>query len=273
MWFHKTWQGAFPEVNLDLPKGEVRERDFLFIVGPCALESKQQVEKLMEVLKPLKLCLFRACLFKPRTDPKAFQGLGEKGIELLKLLRKEGFILEGEILHPDHVALLEPYLDIFRIGSRNAQNFALLQALGEMRKPVILKRGMGMTVDEWLFAAEYIAQKGNDQIILCERGIRTFEVRTRHTLDLAGALLAQEISGLPVIIDPSHGVGVPSLVPPLCQAVAATPLRGVMVEVHPFPDKALSDGFQALPLEALSSLVQQVQGMLSLKDRRIYGTS
>jgi 3-deoxy-7-phosphoheptulonate synthase len=220
---------------------------FTLIAGPCAVESEEQTMEAVRAAKDAGAAIMRGDVYKPRTSPYSFQGLGERGIEILQQARKEfglPFILE--VVDVSQVAVAAESADCIRIGTRNAQNFELLKEVGQTHKPVMLKRGLAMTVEEWLQAAEYIAQRGNSEIILCERGIRTYEPSTRNTLDLGGMAVAQHESHLPVIVDPSHAVGKRHLVAAMARAAAAAGADAVMIDVHGNPEQALVDGAQAL---------------------------
>ncbi len=221
-------------------------KDFIVIAGPCAIESKQQLLQTATAIRQ-HIHILRGGAFKPRTKPDSFQGLGKEGLKILKQVsEKLGLPTVTEVMDPRDVSLVSQYTDILQIGARNMQNVALLKEVGRQSKPVLLKRGFGNTIEEWLSAVEHIRREGNTNIILCERGIRTFEKATRFTLDLAGAILAQKRSQLPVIVDPSHATGIPELIPPLVKAARAAGLAGVMVEVHCDPQNALCDKEQAL---------------------------
>ncbi|MFK8850317.1 3-deoxy-7-phosphoheptulonate synthase [Streptomyces sp. Ac-502] len=220
------------------------------IAGPCAVESAEQTLAAARMAQSAGAALLRGGAFKPRTSPYAYQGLGEAGLRILADVRAEtGLPVVTEVIDPGSVELVASYADMLQIGTRNMQNFALLQAVGSAGKPVLLKRGFGSTIDEWLMAAEYIAQRGNLDIVLCERGIRTFETATRNTLDISAVPVAQRLSHLPVIVDPSHSGGRRELVLPLMRAALAVGADGVMIDVHPAPETARCDGDQAL-LEA-----------------------
>jgi 3-deoxy-7-phosphoheptulonate synthase len=224
---------------------------FTLIAGPCAVESEEQALAATGAAKSAGATILRGDVFKPRTSPYSFQGLGERGLEILQECRREtGLPLVVEVVDISQVEHVAEVADCVRVGTRNAQNFELLKECGMTSKPVMLKRGLAMTVDEWLQAAEYVAQRGNSEIILCERGIRTYETATRNTLDLAGMAVAQHESHLPVIVDPSHAVGVRHLVAPMALAAVAAGADAVMIDVHPDPEQALCDGPQALlPVE------------------------
>jgi 3-deoxy-7-phosphoheptulonate synthase len=224
---------------------------FTIIAGPCAVESEEQALINTRAAKAAGATILRGDVYKPRTSPYSFQGLGERGLEILAECRRDtGLPFVVEVVDVSQVQAVADVADCIRIGTRNAQNFELLKEVGGTNKPVMLKRGLAMTIEEWLQAAEYIAQRGNSEIILCERGIRTFEPSTRNTLDLAGMAVAQHESHLPVIVDPSHAVGVRHLVAPMARAAIAAGADAVMIDVHHDPEAALCDGPQALtPVE------------------------
>jgi 3-deoxy-7-phosphoheptulonate synthase len=217
------------------------------IAGPCSVESKEQILQVADIVRAAGATGLRGGAFKPRTSPYSFQGLKEKGLELLALAReKTGLAVVTEVMAPEMVPLVARYADVLQVGARNMQNYPLLEAVGESRLPVLLKRGPSATMDEFLLAAEYILKTGNGQVMLCERGIRTFEDHTRFTLPLATVPYLKQTTHLPVMVDPSHGTGKASLVAPMAVASVAAGADGLIVEVHPDPEKALSDGFQAL---------------------------
>ncbi|WP_067969707.1 3-deoxy-7-phosphoheptulonate synthase [Nocardiopsis trehalosi] len=225
------------------------------IAGPCAVETPEQTLAAARMAKAAGAALLRGGAYKPRTSPYAFQGLGEAGLRILADVRAEtGLPVVTEVVDAADVELVAGYADMLQIGTRNMQNFALLQAAGESGRPVMLKRGMSATIEEWLMAAEYIAQRGNLDIVLCERGIRTFEKATRNTLDISAVPVAQNLSHLPVIVDPSHSGGRRELVLPLSRAAIAVGADGIIVDVHPAPETALCDGPQALVGEDLAAL-------------------
>jgi 3-deoxy-7-phosphoheptulonate synthase len=228
---------------------------FTIIAGPCAVESEDQTIAAVRAAKSAGAAILRGDVYKPRTSPYSFQGLGEHGLEILAQCRHEtGLPIVVEVLDVSHVQRVAEIADCLRIGARNAQNFELLKEVGQAAKPVMLKRGLAMTVEEWLQAAEYVAQRGNSEIILCERGIRTFEPSTRNTLDLAGMAAAQAETHLPVIVDPSHATGRRHLVAPMSLAALAAGADAVMVDVHADPENALCDGPQALTPEEMVEL-------------------
>ncbi|HKA69434.1 MAG TPA: 3-deoxy-7-phosphoheptulonate synthase [Actinomycetes bacterium] len=233
---------------------------FTLIAGPCAVESAEQTLAAAQMAKAAGAVLLRGGAFKPRTSPYAFQGLGRAGLEILAAVRAEtGLPVVTEVVDAHDVELVASYADMLQVGTRNMANFALLQAVGETGKPVMLKRGMSSTVEEWLMAAEYVAQRGNLDIVLCERGIRTFETATRNTLDISAVPIAHGLSHLPVVVDPSHAGGRRDLVVPLSKAAIAVGADGIIVDVHPSPETALCDGPQALVSDDLRALAQAVR--------------
>lgn len=232
---------------------------FPVIAGPCAVESIAQITETAEAVAGLGADLLRGGAFKPRTSPYTFQGLGEEGLSMLvEAGRRVGLGVVSEVLSPEDIPLVASSVDMIQIGSRNMTNFSLLKAVGKTNLPILLKRGYMSTVEETLLAAEHIAAKGNDRIILCERGIRAFDTSLRFTYDLAGALLLREQSRLPVIGDPSHATGCTHLVEPLAIASQAAGLDGLMVEVHPDPSAALSDGGQSVTPDAFGKLMESL---------------
>jgi 3-deoxy-7-phosphoheptulonate synthase len=240
------------------------------MAGPCSVESEEQMILAAHAVKDAGAQILRGGAFKPRTLPYSFQGLGKKGLELLALAREEtGMPIITEVMSTDDVDLVEAYADILQIGARNMQNFSLLKKVGRTSKPVMLKRGMSATFNEWLGCAEYILSEGNPDVIMCERGIRTFEQITRNTLDISAAPILHQISHLPVIIDPSHGTGVRSLVLPMARAAIAAGADGVMVEVHPFPDSALCDGAQSLSPAEFKEVMEGIKPIITAVNRRL----
>lgn len=228
---------------------------FIIIAGPCAVESEEQVLRVANLLKKLGVKILRGGAYKPRTSPHSFQGLQEEGLRILSEVKKKtGLLTVTEVMNPEHLGRIAEIVDILQVGARNMQNFDLLREVGRTRKPVILKRGLSATVEEWLASAEYILLESNPNVILCERGIRTFEPLTRNTSDLAVIPLVKSISHLPVIYDPSHATGKRSLVPPMALASIVSGADGVMIEVHPEPEHALSDGQQSLNLKEFERL-------------------
>ena len=236
--------------------------ELAIIAGPCAIESRTQAFAIAEAVRRSGARFFRGGAYKPRTSPYAFQGLGEEGLRILADIRDAyGLKIVTEALDEAGVDLVERYGDVIQIGARNMQNFSLLRRAGKARIPVLLKRGLSATLDEWLLAAEYIMAEGNYQIVLCERGIRTFAQHTRNTLDLAAIPAVRRISHLPVLVDPSHGTGKNFMVTPLARAGVAVGADGVIVEVHDQPEHALSDGAQALTLEQYQEMVDEVRSI------------
>jgi 3-deoxy-7-phosphoheptulonate synthase len=241
---------------------------FVIIAGPCAVESRAQVLAAAQAAARAGASMLRGGAFKPRTSPYEFQGLGLHGVELLSQARAAtGLPFFTEVMDPAQVEPMYALVDGFQVGARNMQHYELLKALGDVDKPVLLKRNPGATVEEWLLAAEYLLKGGNARVILCERGIRTFNQDTRYTLDLAAVALAKQATHLPVIVDPSHATGNPALVLPMARAALAAGADGVMVEVHPDPESALSDGFQALLPSELEDLVTQLALLAPLMGR------
>ncbi|HYR57639.1 MAG TPA: 3-deoxy-7-phosphoheptulonate synthase [Chthoniobacteraceae bacterium] len=237
---------------------------FGLMAGPCSVESEEQLMKTAHAVKAAGATILRGGAFKPRTSPYEFQGLGKDGLRLLALAKKEtGLKIITELLSENHVDDVAEHADILQIGARNAQNFQLLIAAAASGKPILLKRGLSERIDEWLLAAEYILAHGNSQVFLCERGIRTFETYTRNTLDLAAVAIAKKESHLPVIVDPSQGCGRADLVRMLCRGAVAMGADGLLVEVHPNPAEALSDGQQQITLDSFAQLAKDLQPFLA----------
>jgi 3-deoxy-7-phosphoheptulonate synthase len=237
-------------------------QDLTIIAGPCAVESEAQTLAIARAVKEAGANLLRGGAFKPRTSPYSFQGLGREGLEILsKARRATGLPVVTEVLDTRHVELVDQYADMFQIGSRNMQNFELLREVGRTDKPVLLKRGMSATLEEWLSSAEYILHAGNPHVVLCERGIRTFEPSTRYTLDLSIIPALKEVTHLPVVVDPSHATGRASLVERMCLAAAAAGSDGVMIEVHTDPSEALCDNAQLLTTAELHQLAEKIRKM------------
>jgi 3-deoxy-7-phosphoheptulonate synthase len=228
------------------------------IAGPCSVESKQQILEVAHQVREAGAMGLRGGAFKPRTSPYSFQGMKEKGLELLALAREEtGLAIVTEVMAPEHVPLVSKYADVLQVGARNMQNYPLLEAVGESGKTVLLKRGPSATMDEFLLAGEYILKTGNANLMLCERGIRTFEDHTRYTLPLATVPYLHQTTHLPVVVDPSHGTGKASLVAPMALASIAAGADGLIVEVHPDPEKAVSDGYQSLTPSAFTQMMAE----------------
>ncbi|MCM2304213.1 MAG: 3-deoxy-7-phosphoheptulonate synthase, partial [Elusimicrobia bacterium] len=226
------------------------------IAGPCAVESEEQMLRIARRVKAAGAQMLRGGAFKPRTSPYAFQGMGKKGLQLLALARKEtGLPVVTEVLDQRTLADVAEYADVLQVGARNMQNFALLKELGQLKKPIMLKRGLSATLDEWLMSAEYLLSEGNKNIFLCERGIRAFSDHARNTLDLNVVPAVKEMSHLPIIVDPSHATGVRARVAPMARAAVAAGAHGIMIEVHDRPDQALCDGPQALHPDDFATLM------------------
>ncbi len=240
---------------------------FLVIAGPCAVESREQVFKTAQFLKKLGVKVIRGGAFKPRTSPHSFQGLREEGLKILYDVKKELDLLTiTEVMSPEHIEMVEKHVDILQIGARNMQNFDLLKEVGKTKKPVVLKRGLSATIEEWLASAEYILLEGNPNVILCERGIRTFETATRNTSDLSVIPLVKSFTHLPIIFDPSHATGKKNLVPPMALASIIVGSHGVMIEVHPEPEHALSDGPQSLNFKEFEKLYLKINKLLTFME-------
>ncbi|MDA8443149.1 MAG: 3-deoxy-7-phosphoheptulonate synthase [Peptococcaceae bacterium] len=240
------------------------------MAGPCAVESREQLLSVAISLKDLGASLLRGGAFKPRTSPYAFRGLAEEGLKMLAEARElTGLPIVTEVMDARDVELVARYADMLQIGSRNMQNFTLLQAVGDVAKPVLLKRGLSATLEEWLMAAEYILATGNPQVVLCERGIRTFETWTRNTVDITAIPAVKELSHLPIILDPSHGTGRWKMVAPVAKAAIAAGADGLLIEVHPDPDCALSDGPQSLTPENFHTLMQELKPLAKAVGRII----
>ena len=257
------------ETVIDLDGVKVGGDKPAIMAGPCAVESREQLMETARAVRAAGATILRGGAYKPRTSPYSFQGLGEEGLKLMAEAREEtGLKIVTEMMGLEQMEPVMKYTDIIQIGARNMQNYPLLSAIGELDKPVMLKRGMSATIREWLLAAEYIMNAGNHQVILCERGIRTFSEKTRNTLDLSSIPLVKELSHLPVIADPSHGTGMKKLVAPMSKAAIACGADGLIVEVHPNPEEALSDGLQSLRPEEFQELMQE----LSLIDSSLGGS-
>jgi 3-deoxy-7-phosphoheptulonate synthase len=240
------------------------------IAGPCAVENKTMLINIAERVKDAGASFIRGGAFKPRTSPYSFQGLGEEGLKYLAgARRKTGLPVVTELMDPRDIKVVSKYADIIQIGARNMQNFRLLLEVGTARKPVLLKRGLSATIKEWLMAAEYIMSKGNQKVILCERGIRTFETSTRNTLDLSAVPVLKKLTHLPVFVDPSHGVGKWDLVAPMSKAAVAAGADGLIIEVHTKPEEALSDGEQSLKPDDFKQLIKELRTVAAAVGREI----
>jgi len=230
------------------------------MAGPCSVESKEQLLEAAHAVKQVGATFLRGGAFKPRTSPYEFQGLGEEGLKLLALAREQtGLKVVTEVMDTDQLPMVAEYADVLQIGARNMQNYSLLKRVGAVGKPVLLKRGPAATIKEWLMAAEYVVSEGNYRVALCERGIRTFETMTRNTLDLNAVPVLKALTHLPVVVDPSHGIGLRAHVPAMARAGVAAGADGLIVEVHPAPDRALSDGHQSLTPAEFAGLMTQVR--------------
>ena len=240
------------------------------IAGPCSVESEAQVTQIAEDVKAAGATLMRGGAFKPRTSPYSFQGLKEQGLDFLKSARaKTGLPIVTEIMSPYMVERFVEDVDLIQVGARNMQNFELLKELGKTNKPILLKRGLAATIEEWLMAAEYIMSEGNENVILCERGIRTFETYTRNTLDVSAIPAVKKLSHLPVIVDPSHAAGMWWMVEPLAKAAVAVGADGLIIEVHNDPEAALCDGAQSLKPERFAKLMQDLKGIANIVGREL----
>lgn len=244
-------------------------KDLLMIAGPCAVENEEQIYTISEFLSKKGVLFMRGGAYKPRTSPYSFQGLKKEGLELMRRAADDhGLAVVSEIMSASQLDEFVENVDILQVGTRNMQNYPLLRALGKINKPVLLKRGMSSTIEEWLLAAEYILSGGNEQVILCERGIRTFETATRNTLDIAAVPLVQQLSHLPVIVDPSQGTGLRDIVDPVSVAAIAAGADGLIIEVHNQPEEALSDGDQSIYLDQFETLQKRLVKAASIDNRR-----
>ena len=255
------------EGNTVITVGEVEigGPEFVVIAGPCAVESQEQLMEAANVVKKAGASMLRGGAFKPRTSPYSFQGLGEEGLKILaKAREKTGLPVVTEVMRASDIELIESYADVLQVGARNTQNFALLKAVGQAKKPVLLKRGMMTTLEELLMSAEYILASGNDNVILCERGIRTFETAMRNTLDISAVPVLKDKTHLPVIVDPSHAIGQWKFVLPLAKAAVAVGADGLLIEVHPDPQRALSDGPQSLKPEKFYKLMDEIESIAKI---------
>lgn len=244
-------------------------KELMMIAGPCAVENEEQIFTISEFLSKQNIKFMRGGAYKPRTSPYSFQGLKTEGLVMMrKAADAHGLAVVSEIMSIDKVDEFNDYVDIFQVGTRNMQNYPLLRALSKNNKPVLLKRGMSSTIEEWLLAAEYIVSGGNEKVILCERGIRTFETATRNTLDLSAIPLVKNLSHLPIIVDPSQGTGVRELVSPMSAAAIAAGADGLIVEVHNQPGEALSDGEQSIYLDQLEKLILKLSQIAAINEKR-----
>lgn len=267
----KTFKPEPSVININGVK--VGGKEIIVMAGPCAIESEEQICETARAVKKSGAKFIRGGAFKPRTSPYAFQGLEEEGLKLIYNAAKENDLLTvSEVISEKTLEIADKYIDVFQIGARNVQNFQLLKEVGKSQKPVVLKRGAATTVEEWLNAAEYIVSEGNSNVILCERGIRTFETSTRNTLDLGAIPVVKSQSHLPIIVDPSHAAGKAQYVAPLAKAAIAAGADGLIVEVHPHPRYALSDASQQLTPEAFDKLCKDISLMAEILEREFkYG--
>jgi len=258
-----SWNFKQEKTVIDLGDGvKVGGDELTVMAGPCSVENEIQLMETAKVVKAAGAKILRGGAFKPRTSPYSFQGLGEEGLKLLAQAREEtGLKVITELMDIEHIDVVCKYTDVIQIGARNMQNYALLKEIGKLDKPVMLKRGMAATIKEWLLAAEYVMNEGNHDVILCERGVRTFGEETRNTMDLSSVPLVQQLSHLPVIADPSHGTGRWELVTPVARAAVAVGADGIMVEVHPNPENALSDGPQSLKPENFRLMMDEINAI------------
>jgi len=258
-----------PPTSVAVGDFEIGGGEFVVMAGPCAVESERQVLQTAEAVAAAGARILRGGAYKPRSSPYSFQGLGVEGLKILRKAREAtGLAIITEVMSEQDVDVIAEYADIMQVGTRSMENYALLEALGQCGRPVLLKRGMTATLEEFLRSAQVIAASGNSQIILCERGIRTFETATRNTLDIAAVPVLKTVSHLPVIVDPSHAAGVRCLVPVLARASAVVGADGLLVEVHPTPDKAMSDGQQSLNFRDFRDMMDDLQPYLALRDRQ-----
>ncbi len=269
--FKRANRSFHPENSvIDVSGVKVGGRQLTVIAGPCSVENEQQIVGVAKSVKLAGAALLRGGAFKPRTSPYSFQGLKEEGLELLKIARKEtGMPIVTEIMSADKLERFIEDVDLIQVGARNMQNFELLKELGKTNVPVLLKRGLSATIEEWLMAAEYIMAGGNDNVILCERGIRTFETYTRNTLDLSAIPAVKKLSHLPVIVDPSHASGMWWMVEPMAKAAVAAGADGLIIEVHNDPEHALCDGAQSLKPERFARLMGELSGIAKIVGREL----
>ena len=259
---------SYPRTMIKIKGHVIGGQDFTVIAGPCSIESETQIHQIAASVAGAGATILRGGAFKPRTSPYEFQGLGEIGLQYLQSAAKQYNLLSvSEVMDTQDLDLVAKYVDILQIGSRNMQNFSLLKHVGKTGKPILLKRGFAATYKDFLMAAEYILSEGNPNVILCERGIRTFETYTRNTLDLAAVPILKDLSHLPIIVDPSHGTGLRKIVPTMAYAALAAGAHGVMVEVHPEPDKSISDAKQTISPHTFTNMMQVLRHLeVSVKE-------
>lgn len=264
----RAWKKA--DTVIDVQGVAIGGTALTVMAGPCAVESEAQIFAAAEGVARAGATFLRGGAFKPRSSPYSFQGLGEEGLRLLRAAADaHGLRVITEVMETEHIDVVGRYADVLQIGARNMQNFALLKAIGASQKPVMLKRGLSATIEEWLMSAEYLMAAGNHAVILCERGIRTFETITRNTLDLSAVPVVKARSHLPVLVDPSHGTGLRNMVTPMARAAVAAGADGLMVEIHPNPPEALSDGPQSLYIEQFLALMNQVRAIAPVVGRAL----
>ena len=271
--FKKANRAFHPENSIiEICNRQVGGKDLAVIAGPCSVENETQIVNIAKSVKASGATFLRGGAYKPRTSPYAFQGLEAEGLELLKIARAEtGLPIVTEIMDPYTLDKFVEDVDIIQVGARNMQNFALLKQLGQTRKPILLKRGLSATIEEWIMSAEYIMAGGNDQVIFCERGIRTFETYTRNILDLSAIPAIKKLSHLPIIIDPSHATGKREMVEPMCMAAIAAGADGLIIEVHNDPAKALCDGPQSVTPEQFAEIMDKAKKYAAIEGRGIVG--
>ena len=258
------------DTTIRTPQTTIGPGTFTLIAGPCSVENEDMILRTADFLRGLGVNLMRAGAYKPRSSPYAFQGMGQEGLDILARAReKTGIGIVTELLDTDHADAVEAAADIIQIGTRNMQNFALLKRVARARKPVLLKRGMAATLEEWLMAAEYVMAGENYEVVLCERGVRTFSDHSRNTLDLSVIPPARALSHLPILVDPSHGTGKRDYVPAMALAALAAGADGLLIEIHPQPEKALSDGAQSLDFPAFASLVERLRRLAEVLGRTL----
>ena len=261
----REWKSEDTTFNVN---GTIIGKDLLMIAGPCAVENKEQIFTISEFLSKNKIKFLRGGAYKPRTSPYSFQGLKTEGLVMMReAADKYNMSVVSEIMEIDKIDEFCEYVDILQVGTRNMQNYPLLRALGKVNKPILLKRGMSSTIEEWLLAAEYIVSSGNEKVILCERGIRTFENATRNTIDISAIPMVKMLSHLPIILDPSQGTGHRELVAPMSAAGITAGSDGLIIEVHNQPDEALSDGEQSLFLDQFENLLPMLSGQAKLRNK------
>lgn len=259
---YKLASRSFHEENtvIKIKDVEIGGNKVVLIAGPCSIENEAQIFRMAKVVAESGSKILRGGAFKPRTSPYSFQGLGEDGLKLIRAAADQyNLLVISEVMQIDHIELMEPYVDIYQVGARNMQNFSLIKELGKTTKPIMLKRGIAATIEEWLMSAEYILSSGNKDVFLCERGIRTFEQYTRNTFDLSAIPVVHKKSHLPIIGDPSHATGLRDQVPPMARAAVAAGADGLMIEIHDDPENALSDGPQALLPNSFAKLVDELR--------------